>query len=326
MDTLLFVSAQPDVPYFNWQVNLYVHNFIQKGVNPENIHVIYSIPENKKEPSDESLEILKMGVNLHFFKDERENKHYIPSIKPYLISRWIEKDSSYGKMFFLHDADIMFNKLPNFEKLIKDDVIYLSDTKSYIGYEYLKKCSKNYEIRFNHCKNEELIDTMCDIIGIKKNKIIENEERSGGGQYIIKNTSCDFWYKIYKDSNSLYSALVKFQRKYPINQGQIQFWTAEMWSLLWNLWVENKHTQITNELDFCWATDTIKEYEKTPILHMAGVTENLKQDKFYKGDFIDKDPIEILKKEPNYFDYINPNSSTTKYIENIKDYLKKRGF
>jgi hypothetical protein len=326
MDSLLFVSAQPDVPYFHWQVKLYVHNFIEKGINPKNIHVIYSIPEGKKEPSDESIEILKNGINLHFFKDERDNKHYIPSIKPYLISKWIEKNSDHGNMFFLHDADIMFNKLPNFEKLIKDDVIYLSNTKSYIGYEYLKKCSKNYEIRFDHCKNEELIDSMCDIIGIQKSKIIENEDNSGGGQYIVKNTSHKVWDKIYKDSNSLYSTLIKFQRKYPINQGQIQFWTAEMWSLLWNLWVENKQTLITDELDFCWATDTLEEYEKNPILHMAGVTENIKHDKFYKGDFIDNDPIEILKNEPNYFNYINPNSSTTKYIENIKDYLKKRGF
>jgi len=34
MDSLLFVSAQPDVPYFHWQVKLYVHNFIEKGINP----------------------------------------------------------------------------------------------------------------------------------------------------------------------------------------------------------------------------------------------------------------------------------------------------
>ena len=264
MNSLIFVSAQPDLPYFHWQVKLYVHNFIQKGINPKNIHVLFAIPENEKEPSDGSIEILKTGVNLHFFKDDRENKQYIPSIKPYLISKWLEKNKSYGNLFFLHDADIIFNKLPNFDSLISGDTIYLSNTKNYIGYEYLKKCSKNYEIKFSNCKNEELIDIMCDVVGIKKTKIIENEENSGGGQYIIKNTNYKIWQKIYKDSNSIYSSLIKFQRKYPINHGKIQFWTSEMWSLIWNLWVDNKQTLITKELDFCWATDTTEDYDKTP--------------------------------------------------------------
>jgi hypothetical protein len=98
-----------------------------------------------------------------------------------------------------------------------------------------------------------------------------------------------------------------------------------MWSLLWNLWLINKETKITPELDFSWATDTIEIYEKKPILHMAGVTENLKHNKFYKGDFIEKNPIEFLQKDPKYFDYIEKTSSTVKYIDNMKDYIKKLG-
>jgi hypothetical protein len=35
-------------------------------------------------------------------------------------------------------------------------------------------------------------------------------------------------------------------------------------------------TEITKELDFSWATDSIEIYEKRPILHMAGVTRRLK--------------------------------------------------
>jgi hypothetical protein len=87
----------------------------------------------------------------------------------------------------------------------------------------------------------------------------------------------------------------------------------------------NKETKITPELDFSWATDTIEIYEKKPILHMAGVTENLKHNKFYKGDFIEKNPIEFLQKDPKYFDYIEKTSSTVKYIDNMKDYIKKLG-
>ena len=56
---------------------------------------------------------------------------------------------------------------------------------------------------------------------------------------------------------------------------------------------------------------------------MAGVTEDMKFNKFYKGQFIDIDPIELLKQTPNYFDYIDKNSSTIKYVDNIKSYIKK---
>ncbi len=58
---------------------------------------------------------------------------------------------------------------------------------------------------------------------------------------------------------------------------------------------------------------------------MAGVTENLKHDKFYKGDFIEKNPIELLQKNSRYFDYIEKTSATIKYIDNMKDYIKKLG-
>ena len=56
---------------------------------------------------------------------------------------------------------------------------------------------------------------------------------------------------------------------------------------------------------------------------MAGVTENLKSTKFYKGDYINVDPLVKLSENINHFDYIDPESSTIKYIEVMKSYLKK---
>ena len=56
---------------------------------------------------------------------------------------------------------------------------------------------------------------------------------------------------------------------------------------------------------------------------MAGITNDLKTTKFYKGDYINLDPIMKLKENPNYFDYIDSNSSTIKYIDNMKSFIKK---
>ena len=323
MKNILFVSAQPDVPYFIWQIKLYVHNFIEKGINPNKIHVVLGLVQGNTKPSKQSEELKELGVNVHYFVDERVKKHYIPSIKPYLISKWIQSNPEFGKLFFLHDADIIFRDLPNFEELLNDNTCYLSDTIGYIGYDYIMDCCGRYEQKHPNTEKGQLISEMSEVIGVDVDIIKTNQKNSGGGQYLIKNSNCELWDKIYKDSIKLYDQMLNYQKRFPINPGQIQFWTAEMWALLWNLWMYGFETKITDEMSFSWATDDIKKYEQHPILHMAGVTDNLKTTKFYKGDYINMDPILKMRENPNHFDYINKDSSTIKYMENMKSYIQK---
>ncbi len=281
MNDIIFVTAQPDVPYFHWQIKIYVHNFIEKGINPNQIHVVFGIPDNQTEPTSESLELKKLGINVFHYKDLREVKKYIPSIKPYLISKWLEENPELGEVFFLHDSDIIFRELPDFDKLMSDDISYMSNTIGYIGYRYIMDCCERYEQQHPNSDKGQLISEMADVIGVDVETIKINQENSGGGQYLIKNTNCELWDKIYRDSTTMYDKMLDYQKRFPINPGQIQFWTAEMWSLLWNLWLYNIETKVTEDLDFSWATDTIETYEKKPILHMAGVTDNLRATKFY---------------------------------------------
>jgi len=319
---LIFVTAQPDVPYFHWQVRVYVHNFIEKGIKPEQIHVIFGIVQNNREPSKESLELKSLGINVHHYLDERSSKIYIPSIKPFLIYKWLKENPIYGQCFFLHDADIIFRELPNLKKLVKDDVIYLSDTVGYIGYNYIMDCCKRYETQHPLSKKGQLLQEMADIIGIDVEVIKNNQLNSGGGQYIIKGTNSSVWEKIYLDSTLLYNQMLDYQKRFPIHPGEIQFWTAEMWSLLWNLWYYGFETKITDELSFSWATDNLEIYNQRPILHMAGVTENLKNKKFYKGDYINTNPLVKLKENINVFNYIEEDSSTIEYINVMKNIIK----
>jgi hypothetical protein len=323
MSNMLFVSAQPDVPYFIWQIKLYVHNFIEKGINPNQIHVVLGLVNGKNEPSEESKQLNNFGINVHYFKDERYNKSYIPSIKPYLISKWLQSNKDYCKMFFLHDSDIIFRELPNFSKLVESDICYLSDTIGYIGYDYIMSCCERYEKQHPRSEKGLLIKEMSEVIGIDVDVIKENQLNSGGGQYIIKNTNPEIWDKIYKDSIKLYKQMLDYNKRFPIPHGQIQFWTAEMWSLLWNLWLYEYKTEISNELSFSWATDNIDIYEKHPILHMAGITDKMKTTKFYKGEFINVDPILKLREDENNFNYVDNQSSTIKYVDNMKSYIKK---
>jgi hypothetical protein len=322
MKDIVFVTAQPDVPYFHWQVKLYTHNFIEKGISPNDIHVIFSTLGNNK-LSQGAEELKNIGINIHSYKDERVNKRYIPSIKPFLLYKWLEQYPEYGKCFFLHDADIIFRELPDFEKMMNDDICYLSDTIGYIGYDYIMDCCRRYESQHPTSEKGQLLKEMADTIGISVDLIKENQKNSGGGQYIIKNTDYKLWEKIYLDSFTLYNNMLIYQRKFPINPGQIQFWTAEMWSVLWNLWLHNFKTKVVNELSFSWATDSVDVYKKHSILHMAGVTDDLKKTKFYKGEFINIDPIKKLIEDPTYFNYVDTKSSTIKYIEVMRSYIEK---
>jgi len=323
-NNILFVCAQPDVPYFHWQVRVYVENFIEKGIKPEQIHVVFGMVQNNTEPTQESLELKKLGINIHHYLDRREQKYYIPNIKPYLIYQWLKENPKYGECFFLHDADIIFRELPNFDKLLEDDVIYLSDTISYIGYKYIMDCCGRYEKEHPTSEKGQLLKEMCDIVGVTPECVECNEENSGGGQYLIKKTDWMIWEKIYMDSTPLYDQMMSYQKRFPINPGEIQFWTAEMWSLLWNLWYFGKETKITKDLDFSWATDSLDIYEDRPILHMAGVTDNLKERMFYKGEYINVSPLDKLKENINHFDYIEESSSTKKYVDVMKTIIKKQ--
>jgi hypothetical protein len=323
MKELLFVSAQPDVLYFHWQTELYVNNFISKGINPKNIHVIFGLPEGKEELSERAFLLKSTGVNVHHFKDDRILKHYIPSIKPYLIKKWLEKNPEHGKLFFLHDSDIVFRELPNFDDLVDDEDNYVSDTKGYIGLNYIKSCEQKYINKYPQLNETPIIDLMSEIVGINKFILEQNDQHVGGAQYLLKNQEVDIWNKIYHDSNKLYFKLLEFQKNHPLDDGHLQVWTAEMWSLLWNQWLYGYRTKVSESLSFSWASDNVEKYEQKNILHMAGVTEDMKDRKFYKGEFIEEDPIEKLRTNENYFDYIDDQSITIKYVDIIRSYIKK---
>ena len=321
----IFISAQPDVPYFHWQCEIYIQNFIRMGIDKNRIFVLFAFVDNNTKLSEGAEKLKNLTPNVFGFSDERERKHYIPSIKPYLIYKFLEKYPEKGKIFFLHDSDIIFNYLPNFDSLINDDLQYLSDTTGYLNFEYIMDCDRRYKSHHKELENGMLLREMVDVVGVEPSEVKKYSKDSGGAQYLLKNQTWFVWYKIYKDSTLLYDKMKRFHTRYPIPNGEIQFWTAEMWSILWNLWWWKYQTKVTDQLKFCWATDPISFCETHPILHMAGITEELKKEHFYKGDFIEKNPISEINNNPNKFDFILEESATLRYVHEIKnrstDYL-----
>ena len=305
---MLYVSVQPDINYFHWQVELYLFNFLQVGINPEDIHVIFL--HNGTTPSEKGLEMQKKNplVNFFFTQDDRPDKSYIPSIKPWGMYKWIQSNLAFiKKQIFYHDSDIIFREKVNESLFIDKTIQYMSDTISYIGYDYVIS------------KGEEQLQKMAEVIGVSVETIRNNQLSSGGAQYILSNTTPTYWQKVYEDSNKLYWLMDREAKTTVPKLGDylIQKWCAEMWATLWNLWYFESKTEVHKELNFTFATAPVLEWDRNKILHNAGVTDKEKNKLFFKGDYIDKMPyLEDLN-------YVSPEYCSFKYIENMQKFTKQ---
>ena len=99
-NNLVFVSAQPDVPYFHWQIKVYVHNFIEKGINPNDIHIFNA-------GFDEYKYEFKNGIHYHFLN--HNSYEYSPLIE--IVDKQLESEY----WFLVHDT-CKFG--PNFKQVL----------------------------------------------------------------------------------------------------------------------------------------------------------------------------------------------------------------
>lgn len=300
-----YISVQPDINYFHWQVELYIFNFLRVGIRGEDINVIFL---NDGVVSEKALSLQRKYemVNFFFYKDTRLDKRYIPSIKPWgMYLHFKEHPELEKERFFYHDSDIIFREKID-ESLFTGTQQYMSDTISYIGYDYCVS------------KGKRQLEKMADVVGIAIEEIKKNQLSSGGAQYVLSSISSDFWLKVYNDSNALYWLMDRESQAQTIVNGgyPIQKWCAEMWATLWNLWYFNFSTEVHKELDFCFATAPIEDWYKHKILHNAGVTEKERSYMFFKGDSINRVPYH------DNFDYIDLKYCSSQYVANIEELAK----
>jgi len=186
---------------------------------------------------------------------------------------------------------------------------YVSDTKSYIGSKYILE------------KGEDVLNTMCEIVGISPKTVIDKQEESGGCQYLMRGLDWRFFDKVEKDCELMYKTITALNAekvKADPTHHPLQIWTADMWAILWNAWMRGFTTEIIPELDFTWATDTIENFDKRYIFHNAGVTGATEGEYFYKGDYQEHLPYNNFD-----IDKINKTRATYKYAELIQDVATK---
>jgi len=127
---------------------------------------------------------------------------------------------------------------------------------------------------------------VTSLVGITREICEKNNLHSGGAQYLLKNIGSSFWEKCIGDCIMIRQYLQNVNRQFFENENKgYQSWCADMWAVLWNLWLREQETKIIPEMEFAWSTDNIKKLDRVTILHNAGIASNYQGDVpvFYKG-------------------------------------------
>jgi hypothetical protein len=140
-------------------------------------------------------------------------------------------------------------------------------------------------------KGEEVLDAMCEVVGIDKSVVKNNQLNSGGAQKLFKNIDYKYWEMVEEYSNKLYDKLSNMQHiKRKEDPYGIQAWTSSMWAELWTGWKLGHQIVVPPEFDFCWATCPSSRWDDVYFFHNAGVPSS-NQGMFYKAQYMDKLPF-----------------------------------
>lgn len=308
MKNLRYICAQPAIPYYAWQVEVMINNFLKNGISPSQIQIIGCLTSQGLLPTDwDNLRRKYFEVQFFFYKDTRIDPSYISSIRPNALKQhFAEYPELKNDVIFYHDCDMIFTKPVNWNKFLDDDVWYLSDTISYINADYIK--SKKYG----------MYEAMCEIVGIPASVPESHNKDSGGAQYIMKNVDAQFWEKVEDDCESLYKFFKRHLIAFPKSDDYhpIQMWTADMWAVLWNAWYFNHTVKVVPEMKFAWPMHTPTDWTKCDIYHNAGVVSGQENGMFNKSLYISKFPHDLVLED------FAPETCSYRYVQEIIETTK----
>ena len=302
---LRFVCAQPAIKYYSWQLEVMLNNFIEMGINLNQVDIICwktgEIPEEYSKLAN------GYPARFFFYEDTRETKHYISSIRPNILKQhFTAYPELENEAILYHDCDIVFTKPINWEQYLQDNKWYGSDCRWYIGHDYIIS------------KGEDILDKMCEIVNIDKQLVKDNELNSIGAQYLMKGINAQFWANVEKDCERLFKEITDINNeKKAANPSyhELQIWCSDMFAVLWNGWKIGYETICHPDLEFAWATSTEADWDRLNIFHNAGVT-GTEQGLFYKALYMNEFPYNKDLK-------INEGTASKKYYEFIQKVEKK---
>ena len=304
---LRYVCAQPTSLYYAWQVEVMLNNFIDIGVELENVEIVCWKINNQIPIEWRKLQSHFANANFSFYDDTRSKRGYISSIRPNILKQHFIKFPELEKdAIFYHDCDIVFTKPVDWSKFLDDDKWYGSDTRFYISHSYIIG------------KGSDIMDKMCEIADISESVIKENELNCIGAQYLMKGIDWNFWANVEDTCERLFSEITAMNNQKKMENPsyhELQIWCADMWAVLWHGWKRGKETICHPDFEFAWATSTEADWNKLNIFHNAGVVSG-SEGLFYKGEWMAKLPY-------NQELVLRDGTASKKYWEIIQETAKK---
>lgn len=333
MKDLKFVQACPSDIYYTWQVNLWMESLKEIGHSDKAINLIFTPKGRENRDKWKQIEDLYPEGEFHYYEDEDNLNRllgiYIPVLRPYVLWKHFKKHPELSeKAIFYCDSDILFMKDFNVDQFLEDNISYLSDTNSYINAKYFdSKINQVLPEKLEEYKNRDILAEIASVVGISREVCEANNDHSGGAQYLLKNLDGDFWSKVMNDCILIRSYLQTVNREYFKDENAgFQSWCADMWAVLWNIWLRDQETKVVPEMAFAWATDPISKLDTHTIFHNAGIVSETGNGypAFYKGKYhMGTDPT----KDPNLDMIINHEESkkycTSFYATKLKEIKDK---
>ena len=313
---LRFVCAQPAIKYYSWQLETMLNNFIEMGINLNQVDIV-CWKQTGEIPEEYSKLANGYPARFFFYDDTRETRHYISSIRPNILKQHFTKYPELeNEAILYHDCDIVFTKPIKWEQYLQDNKWYGSDCRWYIGHDYIIS------------KGEDILNKMCEIVDIDKQLVKDNELNAIGAQYLMKGINAQFWANVEKDCERLFKEITDLNNekieldRHTMSEGEsrqpyhpLQIWCADMWAVLWNGWKLGYESVCHPDLEFAWATSTEADWDRLNIFHNAGVTDAA-GGLFYKALYMNELPYNKDLK-------INEGTASKKYYEIIQKIEKK---
>lgn len=296
MRELAFVTCCPNDTYFTWQVHMWLESLKEIGHSEDAVVLVFTPAAREDNPKWKQIVDLYPEATFHFYKENEMDMVsnlipiYIPIIRPYVMWRFLKENPQYiSKALFYCDSDILFTSNFNVDALLEDDIHYLSDTNSYINADYFDSKIKDVlPEKLEEYKTRDVLAEVTSLVGISRDVCVANNLNSGGAQYLLKNTDSAFWSKVMNDCIIIRTYLQKVNREFfPSENAGFQSWCADMFAVLWNLWLRGQETRVVPEMNFAWSTDPIDKLQETPIFHNAGIVSEMGNGypAFYKGKY-----------------------------------------
>lgn len=281
------ILAQPSIKRFQWELEVLLTNMRQFG--DFDVVLLFT----RHDDTVPQYLAAKYGARCFLYEDNRVDKSYIPSVRPYLLWQYLAAHpEAEQEQYFYIDADIIFREWPDFATLSSSPkVVPGSDCHSYIGYDYL----------ISRKQGQDIVNNMASICGITPEQM--QGVQGIGAQVILNQPKAAFWKRVYENSNEIFEY-------FRWVDSDVQKWTAEMWAQQWGWVREGIKPTIEHELDFCRPTDDVIVYDTVKILHNAGVMGS--DELFYKGQYTERMPFD------DDLSYVNPKKASIKYVEAIE--------